>query len=168
MQFLASVFTGVALSAGSFFGFLHGGPVGTTTHPGTPPPVASSTITKWHQPEPVVVSATTTACVGAAVSTREQTLDAAEVNLTSALNSAYSARASALVSAYALTTGGGAVSAAVKAAWQGFSSSTKSADKTWRTARAGAWQAFMTAAKACKAPASILDTNDSALEVSGQ
>jgi hypothetical protein len=59
------------------------------------------------------------------------------------------------------------VRAAVKVAWKAFSSSAQSARKSWNSARQAAWQTFATAAKACKAPPSVLDTNDSQLDSSG-
>jgi hypothetical protein len=167
MHFLASVFTGAALTAGSFLGFLHGGPATSTRPIEDNRPFATSTIadTRSHLGN---VATSTIVCVGAAVSVREQSIDTAEAALTSVLNSAYSNRAGALASAYALTTGGDAVGVAVRAAWQGFASSTKSAQNAWKRRRTAAWQTFMTSAQACKAPPSILDTNDSSLETLGQ
>jgi hypothetical protein len=180
MHFLASVFTGFALTASSFFPFFHNGP-GTSTPPHPPfqgPSPTGSSTQPVGGPVPngpgggwgmgsSTVSGATIACVGAAVATREASIDAAEGTLTSTLTSAYSTRASDLASAYALSSTS-AVSAAVKAAWQSFSSSNKSAEDAWKSAQTTAWQGFMTTAKACKAPPSVLDMNEDRPQTPGQ
>ncbi len=179
MHFLASVFTGLALTTGSFLGLFHDGhpststppmedhkPFATSTLPHDGDRFSTSTVSELHLHSGQVATSTII-CVGSAVATREASLDAAEINLTSALNSAYSTRASALASAYALTTGSDVVRAAVKVAWKAFSSSTQSARKSWNSARMTSWQAFTAAARACKAPSSMLDTANSSLETSG-
>lgn len=113
------------------------------------------------------VGSTTVPCVAAAVATREQTIDGASATMTTALNAAYTTRASALASAYATASTTG-IRAGVSAAWSAFSSSTKSARTAWDAARKSAWQQFNTAAKACKAPANLIDSMGQGAEISGQ
>jgi hypothetical protein len=179
MHFLASVVTGVAIGAGSFLGLYHDGAHGSSTPPGAPSTfhiiegrVGSSTRSGGDRPpfhnQQGSLATSTIICVGSAVATRETSIDSAEATFTTALNSAYTARASALASAYAQTTGSDVVRAAVKVAWKAFSSSTQSARASWSSARQAAWQTFATAAKACGASPTVLDTNDSSLETSGE
>ena len=125
----------------------------------TPPPASGTAST--------TTSATSKiACIGAAVSTREQSIGTAESAFTIALNSAYTARANALQQAYALTSTK-EVRTAVKAAWAAFSKSAKSARSDWATSRSKAWSTFKTAAAACKAPGNLSDGGNAASEVSG-
>jgi hypothetical protein len=112
-------------------------------------------------------SASKVMCVATAVTSREQSLEAAFNTLTTAQNAAYTARGTSLAQAYAQTGGNGAIQKAVKAAWSTFNSSMKSARSTWKTSQSSAWSTFKTAAKACKAPAAVSDTENSGSESSG-
>lgn len=112
-------------------------------------------------------SVTQVACVGSAVSVRESALDGGIAAFTQAENSAYTARASALQVAYSLTPGGNAIKNAIKAAWTTFTSSIKTARKTWQITRNSAWSTFRASVKACKAPAVATDTANSSSEASG-
>ncbi len=113
-----------------------------------------------------VTTASKISCVGAAVHTREQSLDAAMTTFTNAESAAYSARAAALQTAYSQSTLT-AVKAGVKTAWSTFSASIKSARKAWQTARNNAWTTYRTAAVACKAPAGTGDGVNTGSDVSG-
>ncbi len=106
------------------------------------------------------------ACVGAAVNTREQAIDAAMTAFTVSSNAAYAARATALQQAYTNTTLA-AVRAAVKVAWSDFNTSMKAARKTWLAARNDAWSAYGKAAAACKAPGGTGDGAHISSEASG-
>ena len=113
-------------------------------------------------------SATAIACVGLAVSAREQSLDSAIATYGTSLTSAYTSRASALASAYAGTSAD-TVRSGVKNAWSSFNTAMMSARKAWKTAQMGAWNIFKTAAKACGGPAtSLADTSGASLDMSGQ
>lgn len=118
-------------------------------------------------PNPSTPPLSKIACVGAAVATREQALDAAYSAFTQATNAAYTARQAALQAAYALTDVK-SVRAAVKAAWGAFQASMQTARNGWKTARGNAWSAFRTAAHACKAPGSISDSGQASSEAGGQ
>jgi uncharacterized protein (DUF342 family) len=106
-------------------------------------------------------------CVGKVTNTREQAIIAAMTTYTSAVNSAYSTRASQLQQAYTATTTV-AVKIAVKKSWSSYTSAVKTARKNWVKARNTAWSDYKTAIKACKAPASISDKFNSYLEMVGQ
>ena len=105
-------------------------------------------------------------CVGAAVDTRESAIDSAMTTFNASTNLAYSARATALHQAYALTTAV-SVRAAVKVAWTAFKTSMQTARKTWQSAKMSAWSTFKTAAKACRAPAGVSDSANSSSESTG-
>ena len=105
-------------------------------------------------------------CVGAAVATREASIDSAMTSFTASSNSAYSARATALQQAYTQTTAV-SVRASVKSAWMVFASSIKTARKAWQTLRTQAWTTFRAQAKVCKAPVGVSDSADASLEASG-
>ena len=113
-------------------------------------------------------TATQIACVGSAVNTREQSLDAGITTLTQAQNAAYSARAGALAQAYTLTSGNGAIRTAIRAAWTTFSAAMRTARTAWQKTRSTAWATFRTTVKACKAPAVATDSANSSLDASGQ
>ena len=105
-----------------------------------------------------VPSAATISCVAGAVNAREQALDTGIGVYTQAVNSAYSARAAALKTAWAGTTTS-QINAAVRVAWTQFKAAMKTASSTWKGTRQGAWRQFANAAKACKAPASLTATD---------
>ena len=108
------------------------------------------------------------ACVAAAVSAREVTLQAGITTLTGDTNTAYITRATALASAYT-QTGNDAIKAAVKTTWQQFGAALKIAKKNWQKSRDDAWKTFKTAVKSCGGSAfQISDSNNSSLEASGQ
>jgi hypothetical protein len=132
------------------------------------PAFAENTSMTNHGAVSSTTSAATVACVAAAVNTREQALDSGFNTYTQSTNSAYSARASALQAAYALTTGNGAIRTAVRAAWSAFSASMKSARGTWQKTRNADWTTFRASVKTCKAPSSITDAGGASLEASGQ
>lgn len=87
-------------------------------------------------------------CVAAAVAAREQAIGGAMTTLGQDTNAAYSARASALASAYAQTEPR-SIKASVKKAWNTFNASLKVAHKNWKTAQQSAWSGFKTAIKSC-------------------
>lgn len=107
------------------------------------------------------------ACISAAVDAREEALGDGSGVFTKAIDSAYSARATALHSAYT-QSGTEAIRKAVEAAWKSFTSATKEAQKTWRAAQHTAWKEFNIAARACKAPSSVSDSRRSSSEVRGE
>ena len=150
----------------TFVGFmaLSVAPVFAATTSGTtmaPAPVVKPVVFK-----PTTDSSTKIACVGGAVNTREQAIGAAMTTFTSASNAAYATRAAALKQAYTGTTYK-EVSAAVKAAWTAFSTSQKSARKTWQMSRDDAWKSYRTVAVACKAPGGTGDGVNSTSETGG-
>lgn len=106
-------------------------------------------------------------CVGGAVNTREQAIDAAITTQTQSVNSAYTARASALQQAYSLATLK-EVRAGVKTAWSTFNTAIKAAKKTWNTSKNTTWSQYRKTAVACKAPANTGDGVNSSSEVIGQ
>jgi len=114
-------------------------------------------------------SAATTAqiqCVGVAVATREASLIGGMSAFNTSVNTAYSTRATDLATAYSKTTGA-EVRAGVSVAWKSFNTSTRTAQKTWRTTKDSAWKAFKTSAKACKGSESVTDSANSVTEMSG-
>ncbi len=110
--------------------------------------------------------ATKITCVGTAVNTREQAIDAAMATFTGATNTAYATRATALKQAYTGTTAK-TVATSVKAVWSTFNTSTKNAGKAWQNARNAARAKYRTAAVTCKAPAGTGDDANSSKETSG-
>ncbi len=128
--------------------------VGVSANISVTPSTTSSTMTTKIQ------------CVGAAVATREASIDSAMTAFTGSSNSAYSARATALAQSYTLTTAV-AVRASVKDAWTIFTSSMKTARKSWQTARNSAWTQYRTSAVACKAPTGVGDGVHASSEASG-
>ena len=104
------------------------------------------------------------ACVAAATAAREQSLGAGMTTYTRSVNAAYTARASALASAYT-QTGNDAIRKVVKSASSAFGAAIKVAHKNWTTARTGAWSKFRSALKACGgASASISDESNASLD----
>jgi len=138
---------------------------GTVTTPGT---ANQPTVTKrFDKSTPKLMKASAHfACIGAAVATREATLDAAVAIHMTAIQNAYTARAAALSAAYAGTADATAT-AAIKAAWSTFNASIKAAANTWKTSQLAAWKTFKTAAAACKTPISVTDTANATSEMSG-
>ncbi len=107
------------------------------------------------------------ACVGAAIVTRETALDAGVMAHAQSVQAAYTTRATALKQAYSATTTI-QLKGSVKASWSVYSSSIKSATKTWKTTQANAWTAFKVAAKNCNPPAGVSDSFNSSAELTGQ
>ncbi len=105
-------------------------------------------------------------CVGSAVATREASLVAGMSAFNTSINTAYSTRSVDLATAYSKTTGA-EVRGGISVAWKSFNTSTKSAQKTWRTTRESAWSTFKTSAKACKGTESVTDSANSVTEMSG-
>ncbi len=105
-------------------------------------------------------------CVGMAVNIREQAIDTAVTKFATEFTAAYTARASALKNAYALTNTKD-VKGAVKTAWSTFNSGIKTARKNWQASKNAAWAQFKTAGAACKAPAETSDNANISSEVSG-
>lgn len=125
--------------------------------------------TKMSEVKATPISANTVAkisCVGMAVNIREQAINNAVTKFTTEFSSAYSARASALKNAYALTNTKD-VKGAIKTAWSSFNSSIKTARKNWQTSKNAAWTQFKTASVACKAPAETSDSANSSSEFVG-
>lgn len=107
------------------------------------------------------------ACVAAAVSSRERSLDIAVSANTSAIQSAYSVRASALATAYTKTTVAD-IRKGVKDAWTQFNTSIKTAGKNWRMAQNSAWSSYKGAVRACKDTSGVSDGDNSQREVKGE
>ncbi len=107
-------------------------------------------------------------CVSVAVTARENALFVALGTHVQSVQNAYGVRGTSLAQAYTHVPDVGLVRSDIKAAWSTFRASIKSATKTWQGARNTAWSQFKTAARACKAPASVTDTSNSSSEVSGQ
>jgi hypothetical protein len=131
---------------------------------------SSSTRKEMHDVH--VASSTKTAinisCVASAVSAREDSLNTALTTYTSAIESAYSARSSALVLAYAQSDSN-AIRSSVKTAWQQFTSSSQGAKHAWQKSRENAWSTFRNAIKSCgPAASSVADTSNAGSEMSGQ
>ncbi|MBI5156205.1 hypothetical protein HZA45_02935 [Candidatus Peregrinibacteria bacterium] len=91
-------------------------------------------------------------CVQTAVDKREQAIAGAWTAFNAGMTTAYATRASALHTAWGMTDAA-ARRAAVKAAWDAFRTSSKSAMKTHREAKKNAWKTFRTEAKACRGAA---------------
>ena len=125
---------------------------------------ATSTVQATSTPK---VTKTKIACVMTAVDAREQSLDTGIATLTAAQNSAYIARRSALKTAYGLGSDTD-IKTAVKSAWDIYVSAAKSAQSAWKVTRKAAWATFKTAAKVCKAPASVSDSANAVSETTGQ
>jgi hypothetical protein len=94
-----------------------------------------------------------TVCVSVAVAAREQSIQGNFGKFTGAVMTAYTARASALSSAWAMPEAKQR-NAAIKAAWDGFGKAKKAAKTQWAADQKSAWGTFKTAAKACKADVS--------------
>ena len=106
------------------------------------------------------------ACVAAAVDAREAALDTGVGTFASDINAAYTARKSALATAYAQTDPG-AIRTSVKTAWKTFAAALRLAGKNWKTVQRGAWEQFKTAVKACgPGSASVVDSTNANAEIS--
>ncbi len=96
----------------------------------------------------ITLDATQMACIKTAVGKREDSLVAGHDAYALAIKNAYTARKTALMSAWDLTDKT-ARRSAVKSADQAFRTSAKSARSTWNTARKASWKTFETDRKAC-------------------
>jgi len=90
------------------------------------------------------------ACVQKAIDAREDALMNAWTAHNTAVSSAYAARKTALHAAWGMTDPG-ARKAAIKAAWEAFRTSMKTAKETWKKSRKAAWETFRASAHACNA-----------------
>ncbi len=106
-------------------------------------------------------------CMGGAVAAREASLVSGMSAFNTSISSAYSTRATDLATAYSKTTAG-EVRAGVSVAWKSFNTSTKTAQKAWRSTKESAWKAFKTAAKSCKGSESVTDSANSVTEMNGE
>lgn len=113
------------------------------------------------------ITATQIACVGVAVNAREVVTSTAFSSYARSVQLAYAIRATDLQKAYMASNVKDA-RGAVKAAWNVFKSTTKTANRTWRSSRDTAWKTFRAAVKACRAPSSITDTGNAASEMVGR
>jgi hypothetical protein len=105
-------------------------------------------------------------CVGNAVNARELTLSTSAAAHSQTVAGAYSARATALASAYT-GTDPKTVKAQVKSAWDTYATTVKDAKKAWQTGRENAWKTFRSAVKVCKGGESINDSANASLEQQG-
>ncbi len=112
-----------------------------------------------------VLDATAIACVKTAITKREDALIAGESAYATAVGSAYTARKTALLSAWD-SADAKTRRSAVRAADQAFKSAVQTARKTWNTTRRGAWNTFGTERKACSPSISSSDTGSSIAEAS--
>lgn len=110
------------------------------------------------------ITGTVRTCMASAVAAREAELAANLSDLHKSISDAYTARASALASAWSGTKTRAEIKAAVKDAWKTFKSSVKSAQASWKSDKKSAWATFKSAAKACKAPSDTDDTSNASTE----
>lgn len=101
------------------------------------------------------------ACVAAAVAARERALDAGVATYTTDINTAYTARAAALATAYAQSDRD-AIKKSVRTAWQTFAAALKLDGKNWKKIQKDAWTQFKTAIKSCGAGATAVADNGNA------
>ena len=90
-------------------------------------------------------------CAASAVASRETAIQSALSTFSGSMTSAFSARASALASAWTATDLK-ARNQAIKDAWSTFGKAKTAARKSYNTATNAAWSQFSTARKTCKAP----------------
>jgi hypothetical protein len=103
------------------------------------------------------------ACVAPAVATREAAIQSVFSTFSTSMSSAFTKRASDLATAWTLTDRT-ARDTAIKSAHSVFKESSRTAKKTYNTARQSVWQQFSTARKACKAPATGENTSADAIQ----
>ena len=103
------------------------------------------------------------ACVKPAIATREAALAAGWSTYADAKSAAYTARASALATAYTNAMFN-TVKDDVKIAWATFRNTTKSARSTWFRTRGTAWRTFKAAAKTCKATSAANDSRNASAD----
>lgn len=109
-------------------------------------PVAAQTVSGTANTQSV-----NTACVQAAVDTRETAIGAAFTTFSTAISSALSARKTALHDAWGMTDAKARREARNKA-WNDFRTANRTAYKTLRDAKNAAWKAFKEASRACGTP----------------
>ncbi len=114
-----------------------------------------------------VPSPANVACVASAVAVREGTLVAAVGVQGSAVQTAYSARARALATAYTKTSTT-EIRKGVNDAWNQFAKSTKESSRTWKTAKNNAWSQYKASVKNCKDASGVSEGDNSAKEVKGE
>ncbi len=105
------------------------------------------------------------ACVSGAVSVRERKLSASFTKYSTAMNTAYTSRATDLANGY-LTASSSVAKVNVKNAWNKFKTTSKNASKTWKTERNTAWSEYKNTVKTCKAPSGVNDSGYSGSEPS--
>jgi hypothetical protein len=110
-------------------------------------PTSTATSTSIKQDEGMK-HAMNVACVATAVDVREVAVATGYSSFSAAINAALTARGVALHSAWAITTANDR-NTAIKAAWQAFRGSTKTARQNLKQATRAAWNTFATARKAC-------------------
>ena len=106
---------------------------------------------------------TVISCVKTAVATREAALGAGWSTYADAKGDAYTARASALATAYSKTTYE-EVKVATKAAWTAFKNTAKNARSTWYRTRRDSWLSFKAAVRGCKAPWAVNDSGNASAD----
>ena len=102
-------------------------------------------------------------CVKPAIATREAALAAGWSTYADAKSAAYTARASALATAYTNAMFN-TVKDDVKIAWATFRNTTKSARSTWSRTRGAAWKTFRAAAKTCRATSAVNDSGNASAD----
>ena len=107
------------------------------------------------------------ACVASAVAAREASLSAGAKTHGDAVANAYSARATALASAYAATSTP-AIRRGVNVVWEAFNTAIRTARKNWQRVRDAAWAQFRTAAKSCKTSIDVLEAANASSEPRGE
>lgn len=91
-------------------------------------------------------------CIKSAVEAREKSIQAAWATFSASMTSAFSVRGSSLATAWS-NTDAAARRTAIKAAWDTFKKSARSARETWKTAQKTARKTFKEAGKKCGIPA---------------
>lgn len=135
--------------------------IGSTTKEGRPLNMKVSSSTK-------PLSAEQIQCVGVAIATREASLASGIGTFNQSISSAYTTRAAELAVAYSKTNVA-ELRASISVAWKNFNTTTKEAQKSWRTTKDSAWKTFKTNAKACgTSNESLSDSANSVTEMSGQ
>ena len=91
-------------------------------------------------------------CAQAAVNKRESALGSGFASFSSAVSSAYATRASELSTAWS-NSDATARKIAIRAAWDKFQKSAKSARETWKDTKKNAWRAFKEEIRNCRGSA---------------
>lgn len=112
-------------------------------------------------------SATTLACIAAAVNIREAALYEAITAQSDRVNAAYSLRKTALPAVYTGSYTNAQIREKVRAIWSEFRSDMKASKTKWRTASRAAWSTYRDSMKECRASSDVTDEKNSSQEATG-